>query len=106
MGIGSEVVRFMELGQDPRREYAVRPDIISSEITKVTGLEAAIWGRRIEMIRMLDRAGALGDPALRRHLRCLAIDISLEDVAELLASPDQPPCEAGAAAESVRARNK
>ena len=106
LGITSEVVRFMDLGQDPHRMYVVRPDIISSEITKVTGLEAAIWGRRIEMIRMLDSVGALHDPAMRRHLRCLAMDISLDAVAELLASPDQPPCEPGAAAESVRARNK
>ena len=105
LGLGSEVRRFMIAGQDPRAEYPVRPDAISSAITRATGLEAAVWGRSQRMVRMFDRMGLIDAPA-RYHLTCLAADVRSEDVMETLASSDGSSCEPGKAYELVRERSR
>ena len=105
LGLGSEVRRFMVAGEDPRAVYPVRPDAISTAITRATGLEAAVWGRSQRMVRMFDRMGLI-DQAARRHLVCLAADVRSEDVRETLASSETPACEPGAAYELVRERSQ
>jgi hypothetical protein len=105
LGLGSEVRRFMAAGQDPRAVYPVRPDAISSAITRATGLEAAVWGRSQRLVRMFDRMGLIDMPT-RRHLACLAADVRSEDVRETLAAPDASSCEPEAAYELVRERSQ
>ena len=43
IGSVSEVVRFLQAGEDPNRLVDVRPFAISSSIRRGTGLEAAVW---------------------------------------------------------------
>jgi hypothetical protein len=105
LGLGSEVRRFMVAGQDPRAVYPVRPDAISSAITRATGLEAAVWGRSQRLVRMFDRMGLIDMPT-RRHLACLAADVRSEDVRETLAASDASSCEPEAAYELVRERSQ
>jgi hypothetical protein len=90
MGHASEVLRLLAAGQDPNQVWPVRRDIISSTITKVTALEAAVWSRRVQLVELLDRQGVIDDRS-RRHLACLANDLEnpVEDIV-LYLSPDGP----------------
>jgi hypothetical protein len=105
MGIGAEVLRRLKAGEDPQRLFDVRRTLISSEITRVTALEAATWSRRVEMVRMLDRRRLIDDPATRRHLTCLAADIEAADIVALLGPEHAASCEPGAAVRRVAARS-
>ena len=103
MGLASEVLRLVAAGEDPRRAYPVRPDIISSAIPRATALEAAVWGRAEQLMRQLDAMGLVDTPT-RQHLACLAADIQADDMRESLTAADTPPCIPGAAYERVRSR--
>jgi len=103
-GQASEILRLLREGQDPRQVWPVRPEIISSAITRVTALEAAVWSRRGQEMELLDRAGAIHDAALRQELACLAADISAQEVVEYLSPGKAPQCEAGATMARVLAR--
>jgi hypothetical protein len=104
MGQASEVIRMLREGQDPNRVYPVRPEVISSTVTRVTALEAAIWSRRAQQVELLDRAGAIRNPESRHYLACLAADLPVDEVVQYL-SPDGPPsCTAGDAIKQVLAR--
>ncbi len=92
-------------GQDPALVYAVRPDAISSAITRATALEAAVWGRSERLIRMLDRMGSIDAPT-RRHMACLAEDIRPEDIKTTLAGSGVPTCVPGAAYSLVQNRGR
>jgi hypothetical protein len=89
LGHASEVLRLLAAGQDPNRVWTVRRDMISSTITEVTALEAAVWSRREQMIELLDREGAIVGQDARRHLACLAADLPnpVEEIVEYL-SPE------------------
>jgi hypothetical protein len=104
MGLASEVLRYIRAGQDPRNIYDVRPDIISSSITKVTALEAAVWSRRTRLIELLEGEGALDEDS-RQHLTCLAEDIGADELVGALAADRRAPCIAGAAAGVIEARS-
>jgi len=104
MGQASEVLRLLRDGQDPRRVWPVRPEIISSTVTRVTALEAAVWSRRGQEMELFDREGAIPDAALRRELACLAADISAQEVVNYLSPGQAPDCEAGATMARVLAR--
>jgi hypothetical protein len=101
----SEVLRFLRAGEDPAQFWPVRPEIISSAVTRPTGLEAALWGGR-QLVEMLDGRGLIRDASTRTHLFCLAQDIGSEEVASYLAPVDAPPCEAGAAFAVVKDRSE
>jgi hypothetical protein len=99
------VVRFLRAGQDPARVYPIHRDVISSAVLHATALEAAIWSRQLEMIELLDRAGAIppaGDA--RRALACLAADLRVDDIVEYLSLPDAAPCVPEQALNAVMAR--
>lgn len=85
MGNGPEVLRFIRQGASPTAVVPVRPDIISSSITRVTPAEAAVWSRRGRLIALVDRLGGIPDDAERRRLACLAAAIRAEDVGTYLA---------------------
>jgi hypothetical protein len=103
LGRGAEVLRFLHEGADPAVVMAVDPDIISSSITRVTALEAAVWSRRVQMIRMLDRRQLIPGAA-RARLACLARDIRSADIAEYLGNPPPHACEAGATQRAIETR--
>jgi hypothetical protein len=105
MGRGAEVLRFLQQGADPEAVAPVHPDIISSSITRVTALEAAVWSRRVELVRMLDRHHPF-DHAQRAHLACLARDIETADVAEYLGGSNAGACEPGATVRAIEARSR
>ena len=92
MGSISEVVRFLSAGEDPNRIVTVRPYVISSSVTRVTALEAAVWHRSAELMKLLDRAGAIVDRDTRDHLTCLASDIRVDEIVNYFAPKGTPHC--------------
>jgi hypothetical protein len=97
------MLRFIRAGDDPTRIHAVRPGLISSQILKATTVEAAMWSRRVEMIRLLDRERAIVGDAQRRELACLAADLDMPDVVAYLAPDVQ--CERGVAVREIVRRS-
>ena len=93
MGLLPEVLRFIREGADSTRVENVRPDIISSEITKVTAPEAAIWARRVQLVRLMEREGAFGGEADRPHLACLARALQVVEIVEYLAPQATAECD-------------
>lgn len=105
MGAPSEVMRLL-IGEDPNRVWPVRSEIISSTVTRVTGLEAAVWSRRRELIEMLDRRGVIVDAETQQHLICLASDIGALDLVEYLSRGRPSDCLRGRAVEVVLERSR
>ena len=99
----SEVLRLLDAGEDPNRVMPVRPEIISSTITRVTAVEAAIWSHHREMVELLDRRGAIVD---RQHLICLTKDIGDDDILKYLTAGRDPDCQHGVAIGIVQERSK
>ncbi|HEY6362180.1 MAG TPA: hypothetical protein VIX63_13800, partial [Vicinamibacterales bacterium] len=106
MAMESEVLRFLRQGQDPGAVFDVRPDIISSSITRVTALEAAIWSRRVRLLGILERERAIPNDKVRRHLVCLAGDIRANELADRLLREGTSDCEAGHATRMIAARSQ
>ena len=102
----SEVLRYLRAGEDPKEVWLLRPEIVSSAVTRATGLEAAIWGGRQPLIELLDRRGFIADAATRQHLTCLAKDIGSEDVVAYLSPGGAPSCETGAAFAILKERSR
>jgi len=101
----ADVVRFLRMGEDPRHAYAVRPEVISSAVLRVTTLEAAMWSRQVELVKLIDGQNAI-DRDERAALACLAVDLGVDDVAEYLAPDGTRHCEPGQALERVIARSR
>lgn len=104
IGSLSEVVRFLQAGEDPNTLVDVRPFAISSSIHRVTGLEAAVWYRSSELMQLLDRAGAIRDDETRHRLTCLATDLRVEDIVKYLAPDGATPCVPGQVVAEIEAR--
>ena len=85
LGSGPEVLRLLRQGEDPNQVLPVRGEIISSSLTRVTALEAAVWSRRVELVKLLDANGAIKGDESRHHLACIARDINAADILEYLA---------------------
>lgn len=92
---GADVLRRLWTGDDPNRVQTVRPEVISSRVTRATALEAAVWSRHVEVVRLLDREGAIVGDDSRRHLACIAQDLGATDIVEYLHRPGDPVCERG-----------
>jgi hypothetical protein len=84
----------------------VRPDIISSEVTRATALEAAIWSRRVQVVRLFEREGALGDPATRQHVACLSAYLRADEILEDLAPDGLTDCDPEQTFALIRARSR
>jgi hypothetical protein len=106
MGNAPEVRRYLELGQDPAQVMPVRPDIISSQITRVTPLEAAIWSRRGQLVRIFERAGALRDENTRQHVACLTAYLRVDEILEQIAPQGVAGCDPEKTFELIRARSQ
>ena len=104
LGRADDVVRRLDLGEDHQRVYDLRPEVISSTVLRATQTEAALWSRRLPIVRLFDRAGAI-DTARRRELACLAADLDLEDVVEYLSPAAPPRCAPGTARDRVLKRS-
>ncbi|HZM59035.1 MAG TPA: hypothetical protein VFB85_04545 [Vicinamibacterales bacterium] len=106
MADGAAVLRMMASGDDPNRVMPIRPEIISSTVRQVTALEAAVWSRRGQLVRLLDDRGAIVGGTMRRELTCLARDIGTDEVASYLMPSGDPGCEKGQTLERVLARSR
>ena len=96
LGLGGETLRRVRTGEDAARSLPVRPEVISSSVKLVTALEAAVFARRVELVRMLDRRGSIADATVRRHLACLAADLKARDIVGYLGGADMADCRPGA----------
>lgn len=85
LGNASDVLRFLWQGQRFDQVQPLRPSIISPQVVRATPLEAAIWSRQLELMRLLDAHNVIVGEATRHHLACLAHDVQLVDVADYLA---------------------
>ena len=106
MNSGADVLRLLRAGEDPNRILPVRRELISSIVTRVNALEAAVWSRHIALLQILDREGAIVDDATRRHLACLARDLRTQDIVEYLSPENDSGCVPGEAMEAVFARSR
>jgi hypothetical protein len=104
MGMAAEVLGRMRLGQDPRAVRDVRADIISSSIPRVTALEAAVWSRRLRLVRLLDREGAIGSGPERDHLACLARLLRAGEIETYLAPGAAAGCDPEKTIRAIEAR--
>jgi hypothetical protein len=98
-----ELLRFMRRGENPHAVYPVRPEVISSAILRATTIEAAMWSRQLEMIKLLDRETVIRDDE-RARLTCLAVDLQIDDVVEYFGTEQASRCTPGQALGAVTAR--
>lgn len=106
MGRVSEVARLLRAGEDPRRIVDVRPHAISSSVTRVTALEAAVWHRSAPLMALFDRAGTIADPSTRHDLTCLANDLKVEEIVRYFQPDGTPACVPEQALQTVLARSR
>lgn len=102
----SEVLRHLRAGGDPNAIVHVNPGAISSSVTEVSAVEAAVWGRTIELIRLLDREGAIPTPERREYLACISEALQARDILEYLAPHGTRGCDVDAVMESIQARTR
>lgn len=67
----AELVRLLELGDDPNRSHPVQAPFLSSEPVVATPLEAAVRGGQATMLELLLERGAVMTPGLAGRLKCL-----------------------------------
>ena len=104
LGRAAELLRFLRAGQDPHAVYPVRPEILSSAILRATTVEAAMWSRQLELIKLLEREGAIDGHEEREALACLTADLEIDDVVQHLAPEGVSGCKPGQAIARVAAR--
>jgi hypothetical protein len=100
----AELLRYVGSGENPTRIRAVRPHIISSSVPWATTLEAALWARSPELIRLLDEQGYIVGDDMRHELACLAADLDLPEVTQYLGGAAATSCVPQAALQRVVAR--
>jgi hypothetical protein len=100
----ADVVRRLRMGEDPGRVYPLRAHVVSSSVRRATALEAALFTRRIELVRLFDQEGVAIEPETRAALSCLAADLELEVIANYLSKNSSVNCEKNAALERLTAR--
>lgn len=93
MANAAGVLRYLRAGANPADVVTVRPDVISSTVTRVNALEAAIWGREVAIVRLLVREGALGRREARQDLACLSEALHADAITEFLAPEGTSGCD-------------
>jgi hypothetical protein len=106
MARAAEVLRFLRAGADPGAVEDVRPEIVSRSITRVSAVEAAIWGREVALVRMLDREGALAGGGRRQYLACLATSLQATDIVAYLAPHGVEGCDPAGVVRQIEARRQ
>ena len=84
-----EVVRLIDLGEDPNKAGPVRPNFLRNDAQVVTPLEAAVGARRADMVELLLENGAVMDAAMWTRLMCFAQVVDAGDVRALI-EPRRP----------------
>lgn len=106
LATASDVLRRLREGEDPNAILQVRPEVISSNVTRVSAVEAAMWGRTIELIRLLDREGAIGNGERRAHLMCLSEALQTQDILAYLAPQGASGCQPAATMDAIESRSR
>jgi hypothetical protein len=99
-GAAARAVQLVRQGQDPNRRWPVRAGVLDPERHDLTPIDAAILGRRAEMIGVLRGAGAL--VADLERAACLARARGVPEARDYLAiqlvdtqsDPEMSPAEA------------
>jgi hypothetical protein len=91
-GAAAAALRFIGAGADPNLEYEIRSGVLGVLPRTVNAIDAAILGRREEMVSLLLQHGAL--PIDADRTRCLAEAVDLREALPLLDL--QPPKERAA----------
>ena len=91
----ADVLRRLQTGDNPNVVQTLRPEVISSRVTRATALEAAVLSRHVELVRLLDREHTIIGDDSRRHLACIAADIDATDIVAYLRREGDPACERG-----------
>jgi hypothetical protein len=86
IGAAASALRFIADGSDPNLARPIRAGVLGSQPRTVAAIDAAILGRRLDMIRLLRQHGARVTDAARSQ--CLAEAIDFRDALPLL---DLPP---------------
>jgi hypothetical protein len=79
-----EVVRLIDLGEDPNGAGPVRPNFLRNDTQVLTPLEAAVGARRADMVELLLENGAVMDAAMWTRLMCFAGVVDAGDVRDVL----------------------
>jgi len=103
LGTAAGVLRFLRTGADPDAIETVRPEIISSAVTRVTALEASMWSRDIALLRALDREKPIDD-ARRQYLACLGTALGTRDLVTYLAPDGVKDCDPAEVTRRIEAR--
>jgi len=104
MGSGWEVLRRLRDGEDPNAVQPVGPDVISSSIRRVSAVEAAVWGRRVQLLRLLEREGAIQGDETKRYLACLATIARVPAIVEHFAPGGASGCDEDRVLRQLEAR--
>jgi hypothetical protein len=92
-GAAARAIRFIVNGEDPNRPWPIREGVLGSTPYRVDAIDAAILGRRPEIVEVLRQHGALVTDAVRSA--CLIRAVDLPELLPLVgASPDRVTSEA------------
>ena len=75
MGAAARAIQFMVNGQNPNRPWRIREGVLGSTSYSVDAIDAAILGRRPEMIEVLQQHGAVVVDASRSACLIRAVDV-------------------------------
>jgi hypothetical protein len=76
------VLAKIRQGEDPNRRVQVRAGVFSDHPAMLTPLEAAVLGRRLDVIQLLVANGAVVDAGNRAVLACRARTAGQEEIVE------------------------
>jgi len=92
LGHAARALQLIDQGQDPNKPQRIAPGMLDAHEYTLRPLEAAIVGRHLEMVRLLQRSGAAQFDMTRAI--CLAearLPAALEDLnASTPGAPDSP----------------
>jgi hypothetical protein len=97
---------MLRRGSNPAAIVDIAPDVISPAIRRVSALEAAIWSRRVQLVRLFEREQVIRDDATRGHLACLAADLRVVEIVEHFPRRLSSRCEPGMTARRIEARTE
>ena len=104
LGRAGDLVRLLKRGDHPEQIFPVREGVLGEPAAWVSVIEGAMWTDGAEMIRLLEREGAVITDSHRRRLACLARDLGRHATADYLLPREETACLAGATLAAVHAR--
>ena len=92
-GSAAAALRFIRAGANPNAPQTIAPGVLGSLPRTVNAIDAAILGRREEMITLLLKHGASETDAAR--VRCLAGAVDFPEALKILGVPGEADPESG-----------